>query len=156
MPYKAHTQKHDIIVNEIISTCYVRQSISGLNEEDDFVEISALWDTGATHSVISTKAAILLNLVPVKKTSIIHAGGRSFVSVYDVDVLLPNNHLIQYVSVSETELFDLDLLIGMDIISRGDFSITNKDGKTTFSFRLPSYKEIDFEAEYKKIKANEH
>ncbi len=36
------------------------------------------------------------------------------------------------------------MLIGMDIISRGDFAVTNKDGKTTFSFRLPSVAKIDF------------
>ena len=29
-------------------------------------------------------------------------------------------------------------LIGMDIITRTDFLITNKDGKTTFQFRTPS------------------
>ena len=43
-------------------------------------------------------------------------------------------------------------LIGMDIISQGDFSISNKDKKTTFSFRFPSYEEIDFVAEYNEIK----
>ena len=93
----------------------------------------------------------MLNLIPVKKASIIHAGGRSFVSVYDVDILLPNNSLMQYVSVSETEIHDLDLLIGMDIISQVDFSISNTGGTTTFSFRLPSYKETDFVAEYEVI-----
>ena len=154
MPYKAHTKKHDVIVSEIISKCYVRKFIPGLNNEASFIEIFALWDTGATHSAISTKTATLLDLVPVKKTSIIHAGGRSIVSIYDIDIILPNNSLMQYVSVIETELYDLDLLIGMDIISQGDFSISNKDKKTTFSSRLPSYKEIDFVAEYDKIKTN--
>ena len=36
------------------------------------------------------------------------------------------------------------LLIGMDIIGLGDFAVTNADGKTTFSFRVPSVEEIDF------------
>lgn len=39
---------------------------------------------------------------------------------------------------------NIDLLIGMDIISLGDFAITNVNGKTTFSFRLPSTSIIDF------------
>ncbi len=38
----------------------------------------------------------------------------------------------------------VDVLIGMDVIGLGDFSITNKDGKTTFSFREPSMEEIDY------------
>ena len=32
----------------------------------------------------------------------------------------------------------------MDIINQGDFSITNKDGITCMSFRVPSMHEIDF------------
>lgn len=31
-----------------------------------------------------------------------------------------------------------DVLIGMDIISPGDFSVTNQGDKTAFLFRLPS------------------
>ena len=38
----------------------------------------------------------------------------------------------------------LDVVIGMDIITRGDFAVTNLDGKTTFSFRIPSLADIDF------------
>ena len=36
------------------------------------------------------------------------------------------------------------MLIGMDVINAGDFAITNKDGKTVFSFRIPSMERIDF------------
>jgi len=32
----------------------------------------------------------------------------------------------------------------MDIINRGDFSITNVGAKTVFSFRMPSIKEINY------------
>ena len=32
----------------------------------------------------------------------------------------------------------------MDIISLGDFVVTNTNTKTTFSFRIPSVQEIDF------------
>ena len=35
-------------------------------------------------------------------------------------------------------------LLGMDIISLGDFSISHKDGGTTFSFQIPSTHNIDF------------
>lgn len=37
----------------------------------------------------------------------------------------------------------------MDIISRGDFAVTNFAGKTTFSFRVPSIQRIDFVEETK-------
>jgi uncharacterized protein YecA (UPF0149 family) len=37
-----------------------------------------------------------------------------------------------------------DVLIGMDIICSGDFAVTNKGGKTVFSYRYPSISPIDF------------
>lgn len=39
---------------------------------------------------------------------------------------------------------EYDVVIGMDVICHGDLAITNKDDKTTFSFRIPSETEIDF------------
>jgi hypothetical protein len=31
-----------------------------------------------------------------------------------------------------------DMIIGMNIISRGDFALSNSEGKTIMSFRIPS------------------
>ena len=39
---------------------------------------------------------------------------------------------------------DIGMLIGMDIITTGDFSITNYNEHTTMSFRTPSIQTIDF------------
>jgi hypothetical protein len=38
-------------------------------------------------------------------------------------------------------------LFGMDVIGSGDLAITNHNGKTTFTFRIPPCEEIDFVAE---------
>jgi hypothetical protein len=38
----------------------------------------------------------------------------------------------------------IEALIGMDIITLGDFSITNHKGVTCMSFRIPSGHEIDY------------
>ena len=48
------------------------------------------------------------------------------------------------VGVTKGVLAGCDVLIGMDIINTGDFEVTQKEGKTTFSFRNPSAEEIDF------------
>lgn len=40
--------------------------------------------------------------------------------------------------------FDADILIGMDIITLGDFAVTNYEGVTKLSFRVPSQRHIDF------------
>ena len=37
-----------------------------------------------------------------------------------------------------------DVLIGMDIIGRGDFAVTNLAGRTRVSFEAPSTRRIDF------------
>ena len=39
---------------------------------------------------------------------------------------------------------EYDVVIGMDVICNGDLAITNKDDKTTFSFKIPSEQEIVF------------
>ena len=50
--------------------------------------------------------------------------------------------IVKNIKLADT--YDIDVLIGMDVIKYGDFSITNTNGKTTFSFRTPSIKEIDY------------
>jgi hypothetical protein len=48
--------------------------------------------------------------------------------------------------VTECEIGeDFDVLVGMDIINQGDFAVPNFDRKTTFTFRVPSISETDFE-----------
>ena len=38
----------------------------------------------------------------------------------------------------------IGVLIGMDIITSGDFSVSNYNGKTVFTFRTPSQERIDY------------
>ena len=106
-----------------------------------------LWDTGATGSVITKKVATDLGLLPTGKAVVHHADGTSTVNVYLVNIVLPNNIDVHHVRVTEGVLAGFDVLIGMDIITLGDFAVTNVGGRTTFSFRIPSIKEIDFKAE---------
>ena len=44
---------------------------------------------------------------------------------------------------------NIDVLIGMDIICRGDFAVSNYNNKTAFTFRTPSEKKIDYVLETK-------
>ena len=43
-----------------------------------------------------------------------------------------------------SEILGSDVLIGMDVISMGDFAITANPKGLTFSFQIPHGKEIDF------------
>ena len=70
-----------------------------------------------------------------------------------MQLYLPNKVQIPGVLVSEcSDANDFGVIIGMDIITQGDFSITNVDGKTIASFRLPSIETIDYVKVLQKLK----
>lgn len=74
------------------------------------------------------------------------ANGIATQKTYTIDVGLPNRVIIQ--GIIATEIDELssgcDSLIGMDVITLGDFSITNHNGSTCMSFRIPSGHELDY------------
>lgn len=110
---------------------------------------TGIWDTGATGSVVTNKVVTECGLKPtgVKKVYGVHGEGKT--NTYLVNVRLPNKVDFSYLEVTEGKLVGADVLIGMDIIASGDFAITGKDGKTTFSFAYPALSMIDFaEAKY--------
>jgi hypothetical protein len=108
------------------------------------IKLKALWDTGAMASVISTNAVQSLGLKPIGKARVFHANGESTVGTYLINISLPNNIEFSSLLVTEGLLSDTDVLIGMDIISKGDFAITASGGDTKMSFQVPSTHEIDF------------
>ena len=63
---------------------------------------------------------------------------------YLVNIALPAMVLVPVIRVIKGDLSGGDILIGMDIINRGDFAVTNYGGTTKFSFRVPSQGHIDF------------
>lgn len=113
---------------------------------DVFNNYKALWDTGATNSVITPKVVAELGLKPIGVSKNRHAGGISDVNIYLVDICLPNNIVIPGVRVSECadQAGRFDFIIGMDIISLGDFSITGQGERRMVSFCMPSALTIDY------------
>ncbi len=108
-------------------------------------EYKAIWDTGATNSVITNKVVAELSLQPISIVRVKHGGGESDRPVYLVNIVLPNKVVFYEVRVTEGDIHgDYEVLIGMDIIGAGDFAVTNKDNKTMFSFRFPPIEHIDF------------
>jgi hypothetical protein len=104
------------------------------------MQFVALWDTGATNSVILENVVVKLGLKPTGMRNVNHANG---VNTYDINILLENDIVFQALEVSQGILTGMDVLIGMDIISTGDFAITTSQGKTKFSFQMPSTHDID-------------
>lgn len=135
-------------VRVIVTEASVREPI--VNNEvpggKPILKTNAIWDTGATGSVITQKAAKELGLFPISKAQVHGVNKSSLQNVYLVAIGLPNNIMIGPLRVTECESLNgpYEILIGMDIISMGDFALTNSNGQSVFSFRIPSVSRIDF------------
>ena len=104
----------------------------------------AIWDTGATDCVITQRIVDALQLQPTGMVEIHGVHGKQDCPTYIVNIYLPNHVAFAGVRVTLGVLSDADMLIGMNIITRGDFAVTNKGGVTKFSFRVPSEVHLDF------------
>lgn len=105
---------------------------------------TAIWDTGATKTVITPKVVQTLNLKVVSKCQMATPHGIGEANCYYINLGLPNHVAIPNLLVIEGVPQKCDVLIGMDIIGQGDFAVCNYQNKTSFSFRVPSISIIDF------------
>ena len=128
-----YKKEYPTLVEDIMTDCDIYSA-----DGHKFHTERALWDTGADTTIISSRIVKELNLKPYKSGGISGIGGDTGSNVYLVHVLVPTGDFVSYVEVMESDFQDIDILIGMDVITFGDFLITNKDGKTTFQFRTPS------------------
>lgn len=118
--------------------------ISQSNPEPPKKPYIGIWDTGASATCITKRVATDLGLSPITFTKVNTASGSHVTPVYAVALFLGK---VMFDSVQVTEAIltpGNDLLIGMDIIGTGDLAISNFQGKTTFSFRVPSMACTDF------------
>jgi hypothetical protein len=151
----AFTSKSEARLREIVSDIGISLPFVPPNFPKDAIihRTQALWDTGATNSVITQATAKTLGLKPIGVARAFHAGGENTVNVYLVNLYLPNNLIIPNIRVSECSdnAGKFGVIIGMDVITLGDFAVTNVGGKTTFSFRIPSLGIIDYEQELNQV-----
>ena len=107
-----------------------------------------LWDTGAQTSCVTSRMVNLLGLKPVGKATFQDYSGNRESLIYKVTFCLPDNLIVSGVPVSES--FDnqqYDVILGLDIISHGDFHLTGQGGDRTLSFCYPSIEKLTFEGE---------
>ena len=155
-PTVAFTSAYDglsnVLINEVHISSAFKLSSPQITRPANAKKYQALWDTGATGSVITKKVVDECGLKPIGITNVHHAKGIDTSHVYLVSVFLPNNVCFSSLRVTEGDLVgDVEVLIGMDIISRGDFAVSNMDGKTVFTFRMPSLERIDFVQQTKNL-----
>lgn len=136
-------EKVDSIVTE--SYVYAPTNLTR-GEQVKRVKIArSLWDTGASVSLISARVAKVLGLTSIGKSGV--SGYNEGIDVKDtflVHIGLPTGDIVTNIMAMEFESDEYDVVIGMDVICNGDLAITNKNGNTTFSFRIPSEETLDF------------
>lgn len=153
----AFTVRADKIQNVIFSEVGISlPSIISNKRDQTITKHLAIWDTGATGSVISRSIATGLNLIPTGKAQCHGVYSTSHVNIYFIDLYI-GRICITNLKVTEGNIHVKDgsgahpcsILIGMDVIGAGDFAYTvdASNGKpcSTFSFRFPSlHRPIDF------------
>lgn len=113
----------------------------------------ALWDTGATNTLVTQRVVTECNLTPRGFSQVYTPSGSHESSTFFVSVWLPNRVIVPQVVVTQGSLANnIDLLIGMDIIGLGDFAVNNKDGVTSFSFRIPSMERVDYTVRHQTLR----
>lgn len=145
-PYRAFTTSSSGQLNVLKNQCHVSRAWAptGGQPQPQMAPFDAIWDTGATNSVITQAVVDACGLVATGITDVHHADGVSRAATYLVNIGLPNGVGYPGVRVSIGRFTGGDILIGMDIIGTGDFAVTNVNGATKFSFRHPSIEDIDF------------
>lgn len=135
IPHQAFAVEYNGLVNALITEVIVVSAF----DKNKVIKINAIWDTGATNSVITPMVFKNLNLSAIDQAIVNGVNSRNIVPVSLVSIGLPNKILIPNHRVTVCNIAGGDMLIGMDIISRGDFSICTGEQKTLFSFAMPPF-----------------
>ncbi len=154
--FKAFTLKANGRMNQIITdvaVCAAFDPESPPSPPPQTIQTKALWDTGASKSVLSEALVKSLNLVSVGKREVHHGDGVSDKAAYMVNLMLPNH--VGVVGIEATEFpashNHFTVLVGMDVIGLGDFTVTNVEGRTCMSFRMPSCEMVDYVVEANRL-----
>lgn len=133
------TEKYSQIQRKIITRAII--DINGIN-----LPVIVQWDTGASGTCISKKVVSDFKLIPIGKVNAHTPSGIGIMNQYMINLVLNNEVVFQNWLVMDSEIGKqgIDVLIGMDIISNGDFAISNYEGRTQFSFRLPSQEHVEY------------
>ena len=97
----------------------------------------AIWDTGATGSMVSESVAHRLNLKPIGKTTIAGVHGVHDSNTYIVNIQFGNGAILKDIKVTEaSNTGGFGLLVGMDVIGKGVLYVNGMDDYLTVRFEL--------------------
>jgi len=133
--YNAYAKKYPVLAEDLYTNVEVFP-VSFANHLG--ATVHAIWDTGASQTVITHRLMSRLNLISIDKDWVYGVNSEQEVDVVAVAIQLPNGLLIPDIRVYVCDIpSPTDMLLGMDIIQMGDFHISNIGGCTLFSFVTP-------------------
>lgn len=139
----ALTNRYGRIANVLLSEVEIENPING-----EKIKTNAIWDTGATNCCITQNVATAIKCPEITKAIVNGVHGEQEVPVYFVKITLNNKSISLNVKVTQCSELSKDggigMLIGMDIITLGDFSVSNHNGETFMTFRKPSIETTDY------------
>lgn len=149
-PFVDTTEKTGIASGQltIMDHCYLMEYESHVNRLINPIDISACidaapryrvnaaWDTGAINSCISEGMARKMGIQPATDGVGVTVSGQIDIHYYFIDVYLTDDVVFRNVKVAgfPLERHDVDFLIGMDVISKGNLQVKTADGRTTVLF----------------------
>ena len=117
---------------------------------ESVAQFVAIINTAVVQSRIAKHIVARLGLEPLDQVPGIGKTGLEEDPRFQVDLYLPNQirftPMIMGSYDSLTQPFDC--IIGMDILRFGDLSLSHVDGRTMFSFRVPSIAGVDYVKEH--------
>lgn len=114
-------------MNKILTNVYLFKT------SDEIIKYIALWDTGATETLISKKVINELKLNEAGKVEISTINGNQIVKRYYTGLIIEgHSKSINIAPASFTSRTECDVIIGMDIINYGTFLLD----KGKFSFTI--------------------
>lgn len=131
----AFTEKYPCILNRLIGAADVESNdFDGGNR---FIRVSVQWDTGASQTCISKELIQRMNLKPVGVGNVTTTIGERQTKAYIINLVINKEVKISDLLVIEADIGEqgIDILIGMDVISLGDFAVSNYEKQTYFFFQ---------------------
>lgn len=126
------------VLDRIVTPCDIDVADYDVNNEMLLQRqtVKALWDIGATVTVLSEEIVNRMGLIPSDVSRVSGWDGKPIMTnIYNVDIVLDGLR-IEFVNAVRGPLKNIDMILGMDVICQGDLHITHPNYSTLLEFSI--------------------
>ena len=125
------------LLSSLGTPCHVSKDYDPLKKESEY-QFHANWDTGSSTSVITQRVVDACGLKPLRNGFTQGVHGIKESQSYVVNLYLPRKIAIRELTVVRANPGNVwwDVLIGMDIISAGTFTVVNVNSNIEWTFSI--------------------